>query len=82
MSCPLAKYSDIFGKPNEGVHSIRVLDIAVVDVFGTILIAGAISYLKNYNFFIVFIITFLIAIFLHRIFCVNTTVNKFIFGEV
>lgn len=82
MSCPLAKYSNIFGKPNEGVHSHRFLDVAIVDVVGTIFIAGTISYLKNYNFFIIFIILFILAIILHRIFCVNTTVNKLIFGEV
>lgn len=26
-----SEYSDIFGKPNEGVHSYRFLDTAIVD---------------------------------------------------
>ena len=40
MSCPFAKYSDIFGKPNTGFHSSRIFDIAINDLFGTILISG------------------------------------------
>ena len=37
MSCPLAKYKDIFGKPNEGAHSSRFLGIAIVDAGATII---------------------------------------------
>lgn len=90
MSCPLAKYKDIFGKPNEGAHSSRFLGIAIVDAGATIIAAGVISLiitlLSNFKFLKTFLITLLIlcilAIILHRIFCVNTTVNKWIFGEV
>jgi polyferredoxin len=90
MSCPFAKYSDIFGKPNEGVHSKRLLDIAIVDMGATLGIAAIISAITSYylkeNFFkvfiILFIILFLIGIIFHRLFCVDTTINKLIFGEV
>ena len=33
------KHKDIFGKPNEGVHKYKIMNIAIVDVLGTILIA-------------------------------------------
>jgi hypothetical protein len=82
MSCPFAKYSDIFGKPKTGFHSFRIVDIAANDLFGTILISGLISYGFNFNFFLVLFILLILGIILHRLFCVNTTINKLIFGEV
>ena len=82
MSCPFAKYSDIFGKPNTGFHSFRIFDIAVNDLLGTILISGLLAYSLNYNFFIILFITLLLGIILHRLFCVDTTINKLIFGKV
>lgn len=82
MSCPFAKYSDIFGKPKTGFHSFRILDIAVNDVIGTILVSGLISYIFDFNFLIVLILLFILGIIMHRLFCVNTTINKFIFKEI
>jgi uncharacterized membrane protein YcaP (DUF421 family) len=80
--CPFKKFSEIFGRPNEGVHSYRFLNLAVVDVLGTIIIAYMIAKIFDLNPFIIIFIAFLIGIILHRLFCVNTTLNKFIFGEV
>jgi uncharacterized membrane protein YcaP (DUF421 family) len=82
MSCPFAKYSEIFGKPNTGFHSVRIYDIAINDLLGTIALSGLLSYILNYNFIILFIILLILGIFLHRIFCVNTTINKVIFGNI
>lgn len=89
-NCPFAKYSDIFGKPNEGAHSARFFGIASIDLFGTIVISVIISFIlylftkKDVMviFSITFIILMLLAIILHRLFCVNTTINKLIFGEI
>ena len=47
MNCPLGKYSNIFGKPNEGAHSYRILDIAIVDVLATGVLASVVAYLIN-----------------------------------
>ena len=33
------KYKDFFGKPNAGLHSIRYLNIAIIDVLFTIILA-------------------------------------------
>lgn len=80
--CPFKQFSDIFGKPNEGVHSYRIFNIAIIDVISTIIGALIFSYLFNINFILLFIFLFLLGILLHRLFCVNTTINKFIFGVV
>ena len=79
MQC---KYKAIFGNENTGIHAIRLFNTAFIDILGTILIALIISYIFNYNVYIVFIILMIIAIILHRLFCVNTTINKHIFGIV
>jgi hypothetical protein len=82
MSCPFSKYKDIFGKEGEGAHSIRLFNIAIIDLVFTIFGALLISYMIKINFWIIFIILMIMAIILHRLFCVNTTINKIIFGEI
>jgi len=81
-NCPFKDFSEIFGRPNEGVHSYRFFDLAIVDVLGTIIIAYLIAKFFKLNPFITIIIAFIIGIILHRLFCVNTTINKLIFGKV
>jgi len=76
----LCKYKDILGKLNEGVHYYRFLDLAIVDVIMTIIAAIIIAYFFNLNYMLTIIILFLIGIILHRVFCVNTTIDKIIFG--
>lgn len=88
MSC---KYKDIFGKPNEGVHSSRFLGMAVVDLAATAGIAAIItaaipSGRKSVGSFLsIFITTLFIlmifAILVHKIFCVDTALNVKIFGK-
>lgn len=80
--CPFKYFKEIFGRPNEGLHSYRFLNLAIVDVIGTIVIAYIIAKIFNLNPWITIIIAFVIGIILHRLFCVNTTINKLIFGEV
>ena len=46
MSC---KYKDIFGKPSEGVHSIRLFNLAVVDIIMVIIGGLFIAHYFNYN---------------------------------
>jgi uncharacterized membrane protein YgaE (UPF0421/DUF939 family) len=77
----LCQFRDIFGKPNQGVHSIRFMGIAIVDFILTVLVAFIISYLFGFNFWAILIILILSGIILHRVFCVKTAVNKVIFGD-
>lgn len=73
----LCKYKDIFGKPKEGVHSYRFINIALFDFFGTIIVAFIISlfFKYKYAFPIITGILFSLGIILHYLFCVNTTIN-------
>lgn len=80
--CPFKAYSEIFGKPKQGVHSYRILDLAIADIIMTIIGAIIISLIFKINFFLTLIFLFLLGIILHRLFCVNTTINKMIFGIV
>ena len=76
------EYSNIFGKPNEGLHSIRLFDIAIFDVILTIMIAYLLNIiLGGNNFILILIVLFISGIFLHRLFCVKTTVDKYLFGS-
>ncbi len=80
--CPFKKYSEIFGKVNEGIHSYRIFNIAIIDVISTIIGALVISIIFKINFGLILIFLFLLGIVLHRLFCVNTTINKMIFGII
>jgi len=74
----LCKYRDVFGKVGEGVHSYRLFNIAIVDVLATIISAYLISYVFSLSFIKTLILLFLLGIFFHWLFCVETTVNKFL----
>ena len=72
----LCKYKHIFGNPNEGVHSYRLFNFAMVDVLATLLVAYIISAVYKYPFLYTSGILFLLGIFMHSIFCVDTQVTK------
>jgi hypothetical protein len=78
----LCQYKNIFGEPGTGAHSYRIFNIAIVDVVFTIIFALIIWWFTGYPIHWVILFTFILGIIVHRIFCVNSTVNKFIFGKV
>lgn len=73
------QYKDIFGKPREGVHQYRFFDIAIVDLIGTIIGALLIARWLNYDFVSVFLFLMISSLFIHKLFCVETTLTKLIF---
>lgn len=75
------KFANIFGKPNEGVHKYRLFDIAIVDVLATLVLGYIISKITNYNLSYIYITLFILGIIMHKIFCVKTTVHKFLFDD-
>ena len=75
----LCKYKNLFGKPNTGVHSYRFMNIAIVDVILTIIIAILLSYFLKKSFIYTSIPLFILGIMLHRLFCVRTTIDKLLF---
>jgi hypothetical protein len=70
--CIFAKHKDIFGKPNQGVHSVRVFDYAAIDVIMTFIGAYFISQYYKKNVWIIFILLFIFGQILHALFCVKT----------
>lgn len=81
----LYKYKDALGKPNEGFHALRLCGYAVNDVLGTLVIAILLSDICSCTLQSIskmFVTVFAVAILLHRMFGVNTTLNKQIFGVI
>jgi fatty acid desaturase len=78
----LSQYRNIFGAPRTGNHSYRILDLAVVDVVATLLMAVLIAIFTSYSFISVAAVLFITGIVLHRIFHVNTKINTLIFGKL
>lgn len=80
MTCP---YTNMFGKVGEGVHSYRLLNIAIVDVIFTIMGAYIFHlFYPSYSFFTILALLFLAGIILHRLFCVRTTIDKLLFPSI
>ncbi len=76
------KYKDIFGKPGEGIHSIKIFNISVIDVLLTIFLAYIIqSFVPSFSFIFILIILFVFGILIHRLFCVKTTIDKLLFND-
>jgi hypothetical protein len=72
-----SEYKNIFGEVGKGVHSYRIFNIAIVDVFLTVLLAYIIYYFSNsYSFLFILLLVFISGIILHRLFGVKTTINK------
>ena len=78
----LCKYKDALGKPREGFRKYRVFDVAVSDCFFTIIGALMFSKISGISPGISIVGFFAFGIIMHRLFCVNTTFNKAIFGEI
>ncbi len=66
------------------IRSIRLFNIALIDLLATVLGAYLISKYKiiNLNFQYTLIILLLLGIIMHRIFKINTTINMIIFGKI
>jgi hypothetical protein len=76
----LCKYKNSLGVPHQGIHSYRLFGLAIVDVILTILGAFIIHlFIPKYNFIYILIFLFVLGIFLHRLFCVPTTIDKYLF---
>jgi len=75
MLCP---YKDSLGVPGQGFHT-HFMGIAVMDVLGTILLSEVIVYLCNTPRMVTFLAVFVTGIVLHRVFCVRTTLDKYLF---
>lgn len=85
----LCEYKDLFGIPGTGLHSYRILNIAIIDVLATLILAFVIHqyilerWLNIYwiSIWWLIIICFVLGILAHRLFCVRTTIDKLLFTE-
>ena len=77
----LCKYKNIFGKEGQSVHSYRFLNIAIVDVIVTVIAAYIIHLYTKYKFINILLFLFLLGIISHRLFCVRSTVDKWLFKD-
>ena len=77
----LCQYRDALGQPGKGIHSYRIGGIAVADVLMTIAAAYLIQWVlfPRTPFWLVLGALFLLGIALHRLFCVRTTVDRWLF---
>jgi hypothetical protein len=72
----LCRYKDSLGKPGEGLHSYRLFGLAIADVVMTVIGGLIIGYLLDYPASKTILFLFILGIILHRVFCVDTTVDK------
>jgi hypothetical protein len=79
---PLCKYRDALGQPRKGFHSIRLFNVAILDVIGTFAAAWVITRLtaekvewRRYTVILVALLA--LGEFLHILFCVPTNFQKF-----
>ncbi len=78
----LCRYKNIFGRPGEGIHRFRIANIAVVDVIFTFILAYILQvvFFEKYHYLSILLVCFLSAIIIHRMFCVKTPIDKFLFS--
>ena len=69
MSCPYANY---LGVPGQGVHSTRILGMALNDWLATIILAILISFMFNVNFIYSLVGLFILGEVLHYVYGVKT----------
>jgi hypothetical protein len=77
----LCDYKNAFGKIGMGIHSYRIMNIAILDFGVTAIVAYLITLATGFRFVYTFIGFFITGIFVHRLFCVRTTIDKLIFSE-
>ena len=84
----LCAYKNIFGVPGTGLHSYRILNIAIIDVLSTLILAFIIhQYILEkwlnihwISIWWIIILCFIAGILAHRLFCVSTTIDKLLFN--
>jgi len=75
----LCEFKDSLGMPGKGIHSIRIFNIAVVDVFFTFVGAYVLSFFLKKSFWLISLVLFVLGIAMHKLFCVKTTLNNILF---
>jgi len=77
----LCKYKDMFGKVGEGAHKYRIpiLDIALVDTVMTLVLGIFLAWFFRWSYWITIVLVFVAGILAHKMFCVKTRIDRFLF---
>jgi hypothetical protein len=75
---------NVFSKFGQKIHSYKIGNIAIfdlIDIFSIIFLAYYIySYNPTSNYICIMVLLFILSIIVHRLLCIQTTIDKFIFG--
>ena len=75
----LCRFKNLFGEPGTGAHAFRIFDLAIADVLTSVIAAAVISRVSGFRFITILLALFILGVIAHRMFCVRTTVDKFLF---
>ena len=75
------KYKNLLGKPKEGLRKYRIFDISIMDTVVVIAFVFGLTYFMKYSFWPTLAFTFFLGIFLHRLFCVRTGIDRMLFPD-
>ena len=75
----LCNYSDLFGKPGEGIRKYRIFNISIIDVVLTMILAHILRSVFKISLITSLVLCFIAGIIVHQLFCVKTTINKLLF---
>jgi len=78
-SINLCQYKDILGKPGEGIRRrYRLFNISIIDFVLTIVLGVVLAHLFKIQKINGILIAFLLGIISHKVFCVDTTIAKWL----
>jgi len=85
----LCSFKNMLGKPGEGLHSWRIggkkgtiQGIALVDIILTLFLSILLKkFYPKSKLVVIFILLWVVAILVHKLFCVETSVNKLLFSS-
>jgi hypothetical protein len=69
----------ILGVSGQGIHSYRIFNIAYMDVIMTLIGSIFLAWLLKWNYVKTIVGMFILGIIVHKLFCVRTTVDKWLF---
>jgi len=72
-------FDEKIGVPNVGIHSYRIFNIAYMDVIVVLISAILIAWAMKWSYIKTIIGIFILGIIVHRMFCVRSAVDKFLF---
>lgn len=79
MEYSLCPYKNIFGESEQGFHKERIFGFALYDIIGTMIVGILISKYFKFDLFKTYLLLILFVIFIHKLFCVDTALNKLLF---